>query len=205
ITFCLLASAVASNANLIVNGSFENPNLGGGWALYNNIPGWSAVGAYPIEIGAGGVYGDSGYDQQQVMEQDTTGNAMVDQILATPGGSYNLSFLYADRLSVAPPSATFDVYWNGNLVQSFSPTSTVMSLYTTTVTALANNTLEFRGTGIQDSYGAIIDNVQLNAPVPDGGLTAALLGMGLSSLGWARRAFKGYKIPVGFYGLSSCS
>ena len=144
------------------------------------------MGDIPIEIGAGSIYGVTGYDGQQVMEMDSTGNATVDQILAIPGGSFELSFLYAQRAGVNPISGSFEVYWNGSLVGSFDPTSTAMSLYSTTVSALDNNTLEFRGTGIQDSYGAIIDNVQLNA-VPDGGYTLALLGLALVGVGGLRR------------------
>ncbi len=179
-----------ASANLIVNGSFENPNLGSGWSTYASIPGWTSVGAYQIEIGLGGVYGVTGYDGRQVMELDSYGNVLVDQILAIPGGNYTLSFLYADRSGTAPASATFDVYWNNVLVSSFSPTSTVMSLFSTTVAALPSNTLEFRGTGTQDSYGAIIDNVQLNAvPEPTTMIAGALLLLpfGVSTLRMLRK------------------
>jgi hypothetical protein len=67
-----------------------------------------------------------------------------------------------------------------------------MSLYSTTVTALASNTLEFRGTGAADSLGGIIDNVELTAgtqsnTIPDGGTTAVLLGCALSGLAYFRR------------------
>jgi hypothetical protein len=166
-----------ASANLIVNGSFENPIAGGqGWGLFTSIPGWSAVGTYPIEIGLASVYGVTGQDGNQVLEMDSTGNSLVDQIVATPGGSYTLSFLYADRAGVATSSATFDVYWNGGLVANIFPVSTVMSPYSATLVALANNTLEFRGTGTQDSYGGILDNVQLTAvPEPTTMIAGALL------------------------------
>jgi hypothetical protein len=62
-----------------------------------------------------------------------------------------------------------------------------MLLYSTTVTASAgNNTISLVGTGIQDTYGAIVDDVQLNG-VPDGGMTVALLGCALAGLGALRR------------------
>jgi RTX toxin RtxA len=177
----LFLAAAAANANLIQNGSFENPNLGGGWNLFSSIPGWTAVGAYPIEIGAAGIYGVTGQDGLQVMELDSTGNAMVQQIVASAAGSYQLSFRFAQRAGVPPSSGSFNVYWNGNLIQSFAPSSSVMSLYSTTVSVLANNTLEFRGTGTQDSLGALVDNVVLDS-VPDGGITATLLGAAMLAM-----------------------
>jgi large repetitive protein len=174
---CALAVSQAS-ANLIVNGSFEQPTQfsPGGWALYSSIPGWTSVGQYPIEIGSGATYGVTGYDQKNVMEMDSTGNAMVQQVLGAAGGSYQLSFLYAQRVGVSPASGSFDVYWNNSLVGSFAPNSTAMTLYSTTVSGTAMNTLEFVGTGIQDSYGALVDNVSLEVvPEPTTMIAGALL------------------------------
>jgi len=89
---CCISQA---NAIPIVNGSFEDPLLGTGqWGLYWSIPGWTATGNRQIEIGRGTVYGVTGYDGNNVMELDSTGNAIVSQIVATAGGSYTLSFLY---------------------------------------------------------------------------------------------------------------
>ena len=189
LTLTLLAASVA-NANLIVNGSFENhdPFQNGTWGLFNagQVPGWNPVAGFPqIEIGTGGTYGVTGFDGQDVMELDSTANVTVDQIVGTPGGSYTMSFLYAQRAGVDPSSCTFNVYWNNVLVTSISPTSTAMSLYSTTVTGLANNTLEFVGTGTSDSYGGLVDDVQLNAvPEPT---TMALIGLGGLSLLLFRR------------------
>jgi len=186
----LLCIAGTASANLIVNGSFENPNVtaGQGWGLFPSITGWTATGASPIEIGAGGLYGVTGYDGLQVMEMDSTGNAMVQQVVGA-SGALNLSFLYAQRAGVSTSSGSFEVFWNTVLVASFAPTSTAMTLYSTTVFGNGgNNALAFVGTGAPDSLGAILDNVKLQ--VPDGGLTAMLLGMGVLGLGWVRRIVK---------------
>jgi len=185
-----LVGAMTAQANLIVNGSFEVPDLGSGWGLYSTISGWTTPeGGYPIEIGAGSVYGVTGYDGDQVMEMDSTGNVIVDQIMASTVGSYTLSFLYAQRAGVSPSSGSFDVSWNGSLINSFAPNSTAMALYSTTVNVLAgNNILELRGTGAQDTYGALVDNFKLeNKHVPDGGTTLALLGVGVLGLAALRR------------------
>lgn len=186
----LLGSANVSNANSIINGSFETPDcdvLGacsaGTWGLFETIPGWtSPVGL--IEIGEAFLYGISGHDGDQVLELDSTGNATVAQVVAGPG-VFQLSFLYADRAGGL--NETFDVYWNSVLLGSFAPGSTAMSLYSTTVIAVAGtNELAFVSTGVSDSLGALIDDVQLNQ-VPDGGLTAMLLGVGMFGLARLRR------------------
>ena len=185
----LLAAGTASAAQFIVNGSFESPYESGSYGLPTSILGWTAVGSYPIEVGAATLYGIAGYDGLQVMELDSTGNADVEQIVATSAGTYQLSFLYAQRLGTSVSSCTFDLSWNGNVVH-LSPTSTTMALYSATVTAVGgNNYLHFIGTGTQDSLGALIDKVELNS-VPDGGLTAMLLGLGLLGLGSVRRMIK---------------
>jgi hypothetical protein len=187
VTGSLLCSAAVSNANLIVNGSFETPDQGTGWNAYASISGWTAVGVYGIEIGDAGNYGGiTGYDGHQVMELDSYGNVVVDQTIPAFSGSLELSFLYAERGGVPATSTTFDVYWNSALVGHFAPTDTAMALFSTSVTSGAINTLEFVGTGTEDSLGALIDNVQLNG-VPDGGTTVTLFGLALTGLGLMRR------------------
>lgn len=170
----LAATMAVANANIVVNGSFEqhdafqsNPQ----WSYFygtsgNQVTGWSSTStSIPLEVGRASVYGVSGQAGLDVMELDSTANVGATQILATPGGLLNFSFLYAAR-SGQVATSTFSVYWNGNLVTSFAPNSTVMTQYSAQLTALASNTLEFRGTGSSDSYGALIDDVNLT-PVPE--------------------------------------
>ena len=181
---CLLCFAGTLEAGPIVNGSFEDPGLSGGWKTYWSIPGWTATG-FQIEIGAGSIYGVTGYDGAQVLELDSYGNAAVAQAVTTPGGVYALTFLYGMRAGTSPGTNTFEVYWNSTLITSITPSATAMSLFSAQVVAVGGDTLSFVGTGTKDTYGGIIDNVQLNA-VPDGGMTLSLLGMGLAGLGWLR-------------------
>jgi hypothetical protein len=190
----LLGSAATSDANSIINGSFELPDCdvagacsSGSWGLFESIPGWtSPVGV--IEIGEFSLYGVTGQHGDQVLELDSTGNATVAQVVAGPG-VFQLSFLYADRNNAL--TETFDVYWNNALLASFNPAanppSGVMQLFNTQVIAVAgNNELAFVSTGAGDSLGALIDDVQLNQ-VPDGGATALLLGVGVLGLARIRR------------------
>jgi hypothetical protein len=125
------------------------------------------------------------------MELDSTVNVAVDQNLVTAGGTYQLSFLYALRSGVDPASGTMQVYWDNNLVASLSPTSSAMTLYTTSVTATGSDILQFDGTGISDSYGAILDNVSLT-PVPEATTMIAgallLLPLGVSTFRILRKS-----------------
>jgi len=191
----LLGTMSISHAamNLIVNGSFEDPIVfgPGGWDLYDSIPGWTPMNGKKIEVGYGGVYGVSGYVGNNVMELDSNGNVIVDQIVGTAGGSYEFSFLYALRSGRTPADCAFEVYWNGTLLTSIAPTSTAMTLFSTTVTGALVNTLEFRGTGTESTYGALIDDVQLFAAVPEPSTIVAgallLLPFGASTIKILRR------------------
>jgi len=172
-----VATVATAHANLIVNGSFEDVTLPSqNWGLFSAINGWTLGSGSPdFEIGLGSVYGVTGYVGNNVMEMDSTGNVTVDQSVGTTG-NYTLSLLYAQRSGVSPTSGSFEIWWNGSLVASLSPTSTAMTLYSTTVAGLASNTLELRGTGTQDQYGAIVDDVQLAAvPEPSTCVAGALL------------------------------
>lgn len=195
----LIGSAAISHAGPIVNGGFEDPfcdgtstsvcQPGDSWGLFSSIPGWVAV-VGDIEIGDGDLYGVTGFEGNQVLELDANSNSVVGQLIAGPG-TFVLSFLYADRDIPGTNIETFDVYWNSVLVASVvplaNPPNGAMQLFTAIVTANAGvNSIGFVGTGTSDSLGALIDDVQLNS-VPDGGLTALLLGVGVFGLRLMRR------------------
>lgn len=88
-----LALCGISNANLVVNGGFEDPATSS-WGLFSTIPGWTSEGPQ-IEIGRGTVYEVTGFEALNVMELDSTANATVSQTLNLAAGQYDLSFLYA--------------------------------------------------------------------------------------------------------------
>jgi hypothetical protein len=191
----LVGSATIAQAGPIVNGGFEDPDCGvagncthGQYTLQAAILGWTSS-VDLIEVGEATLYGITGYEGDQVLELDANNNATVAQIVAGPG-AFMLQFLYADRADGAE-SSTFEVYWNNVLLTALAPANNgggaAMSLFSAPVIALGGpNTLTFVGTGPSNSYGALIDDVQLNA-VPDGGLTALLLGVGVVGLRFVRR------------------
>ncbi len=181
--------AATANANLIINGSFEDPDVGTSWGLFTSIPGWTSSGPQ-IEIGHANVYGVTNNDLDQVMEMDSTGNAIVQQILGTStGSSYDLSFGVAMRVGRVPTDCTVEVWWNGGLLTSIDPNSTVMAYYSFTVFGgVSGSTLEFRGAGNSNSYGGLVDKVVLEASSPQSvpePFTMALMG-GAAVAGYRR-------------------
>jgi YD repeat-containing protein len=78
------------------------------------------------------------------------------------GEALQLKFDHANRTTSG--SGSFEVYWNGTLVQTITSTGTTMTAETLNLVAIAgNNTLRFKGTGTADGTGASLDNVRLYA------------------------------------------
>jgi YD repeat-containing protein len=97
----------------------------------------------------------------------STGNMDVSQTVQnlTAGQSMQLKFDYANR--TAATSGSFQVLWNGVVIDTVTDGTVAMKPRTYTVTAIAgDNVIGFRGTGTVDDVGASIDNVQLYATQP---------------------------------------
>ncbi len=162
-------AAVAPFASAgVVNGSFESPGYGGGWGGSSTdgvAGGWYAeVGN--LEIGAGSVYGTTGYTGVQVLELDATGNAKVSQNLTTAVGNNVITFDIAARDGVDSSSTGVDVLWNDVVVGSYNPSSTNFTSFSVVVTGTGSDKLSFLGTGTSDSFGSLLDNVEVQA-VPE--------------------------------------
>ena len=75
---------------------------------------------------------------------------------------FTLSFQYAARAGVALVSCEANVLWNDVIVYSIVPTDYDVHTYTINLTAIVGqNSLQFEGAGVSDSYGLGIDNVRL--------------------------------------------
>ncbi len=189
----LLSISPATQANLITNGSFENPAVAPGtWITSFGIPGW-VNGPYGVEV-RNNVAG-SAYDGNNFVELDTYANSWIEQTVATTiGKQYNLQFWYSPRQYVAADSNGIDVLLNGLLINSITAASNAWSDWmlkdlTFTATSLAT-TIRFAASGTSDSFGGSLDNVSLTEntdaranAVPEPGtfalLAAAVLGWGL--------------------------
>lgn len=197
----VLSCAAASNANLIVNGSFEDSDVDNGqwqWFTANNVNGWDGS---PIEIWDN--YDNFGsYDGEQHAELNAHGNEgqmfSIFQTFSTVAGyTYDVSFAYAARTindeqfnySIDNGNATIDsVLFNNDLVQEWT-------LFETSFVAnSAQSTITF--TAITPSTGTLgnfLDDVtvltseelvpaEVSAPA-----TVVLMLSGLFGLMFARR------------------
>ena len=185
-----LMSLTYANADLITNGSFEDPALSwGSWnASYPSIPGWIATfGTIEIQNHAAG----TPFDGNQLVELDSWGNSGMRQDISTVAGhAYDLSFAYSPRPGVAAASNIIDVYFEGVLLASLTGTGgsdtdwTVYHYFVTATDALS--TIEFRAGGVSDSLGGYLDAVHftgVSVPEPS---TLLLLGSALAGLGFWR-------------------
>ena len=163
--------AGASAANLITNGSFEQPDIAtGSFAVFANglVPGWThepaphAVSSSGLEIQdhAAGAPDPSAGDQ--FTELDSNGPSNIYQDVATnPGSTYRLSFLYSARPGTAADQNHFRA--------SAGPESAEIGpLTSTSVNVWVAHTLDFVATGTSSRI-AFLD---LGPEEPSGGLGA---------------------------------
>lgn len=189
----LLFSALPANADLIVNGGFEDPELRyNTWDLFDTIPGWGLmdeIGQIEIQNNVAG----SPYEGRQFVELDSTEPSTIYQWVNTVAGqNYVLSFAFAARPGTSIPNDNvMSVSWGGAEIFSmaapdFTPNWTVFTLHVTADSAITRLTFGDLSPNSQNSYGVYLDAVSLVTKVPEPG-TLGLLGLGLVGLGLVRR------------------
>lgn len=206
-----LAGAMIAQANLIVNGSFEDGNFyptdtslgwysGNGWtAVCDNstlIDGWTVEGRIDWHdiTGAFELKSKDGVGGQRAVDLTPSAGSAIWQSFATVIGQY-----YTLSFTVASPSlfywdnfeSTVTVNLAGSYTQPGQPqTNYVPTLITTGFTATdTTTTLKFSGSNQGNQWWSpVIDDVSVTATtVPDGGTTIALLGAAMLGLAGLRR------------------
>lgn len=185
----LLFAANMANANIVVNGSFEDTNQpSGSWAIYNEINGWVAAdGDAGIEV-RNNVQGTAS-DGVNFVELDSRSNSAMAQTLDTVAGQmYEILFDYSPRINQPESTNGIEAYWNDEYLGFAADQGGSINLWTTysvLVTALGQDQLIFAAIGTSDSFGGNIDNVRVNAvPVP---AALPLMASALGMFGVARR------------------
>ena len=182
----------SAQANVIVNGGFEAPNIAPGtFSVFAAIPGWTLVAGHSIEI-QDHIAG-SPFEGDQFVELDSFDNSSMQQLVPTTAlQPYTLSFAYSPRPGVAAASNGISVFFNGGLVTALATSGiglpdTAWTVYSfTVVPTTATSSLVFSATGVSDQLGGYIDDVRLvAAPEP---VTLSLLALGLA--GVAARRFR---------------
>lgn len=174
-----ISGPVNDDLDLIINGSFEDGfDLNGRrWNVFSDILGWNAdleASDAPIEIQREIVLQPS--DGQHYLELDShdfrgysESNAHIYQDVDTEEGqAYRLVFDYSPRVRGNAETNKVEVYFEGEKVGEF--TGDERGWQTKEILVIANSVdvsrLEFRGSGTEDTYGALIDNVKLEVINP---------------------------------------
>lgn len=166
----LVAPAFTNNAfaiptELVVNGSFEDPDCG--FCVESSILGWSSTNLIEIRDNIIGTASDG----DQFVELDVHENSAMFQTLDTiDGENYILSFDYSPRINKPASTNIIEVYWDGDLVDSLTEQGSAVNVwdtYTYIVEASGSSTvLEFRAAGADDSFGGNIDAVSVIHELP---------------------------------------
>ena len=154
--------------NLIVNGSFENPQLiHGSWAVFTKINGWTTIAGPGIEIQnnvAGGPV-----DGTQFVELDSHANSMLEQTIPTnPQRNYCLKFAYSPRPGVGLESEGVRVWLNKKVVKVVNrsgvdiPDTQWQDVYVHWISpSLTFASLWFEAQGKSDGSGGYVDAVEM--------------------------------------------
>jgi Ca2+-binding RTX toxin-like protein/carbon monoxide dehydrogenase subunit G len=154
--------------NLLVNGSFEANLIGAGsWAPTATLTGWTAASGdfetWNHLTVSGQTYTASDGVQSIELDSGMGLDRFYQDVQTVSGAQYTLSFDAAMRAGTPSSTGTIQVFWNGNLIDSFDPTSTSWATHSYTVTGDGgSDRLTFSEVAADnDSLGGLIDNVRL--------------------------------------------
>lgn len=187
-----LFSVPAQATTIVQNGSFEEFETtqlnGGGWNVYNSIPGWTTVSGAGIEVQTNPTLDTiDAQDGRAYVELDSNNNSLMSQIVSLDIGSYLLKFFYSPRNATTGDNGIdYSIAgMTGGISGPSADPLTAVGFWTEIsalfrVTTAGNYALNFEATGTSNSLGGFVDNVSIAAvPVPAAGflLFGALGGL----------------------------
>ena len=156
--------------NVIVNGSFESPQIHG-WSVFRRIKGWRTVSGPGIEIQADKVAGTPFHGLQHA-ELDSDANSVIEQMVLTqPLNDYCLVFAYSPRPDVGLESEGLRVWVNKKAVHEIKRSGLDLSdthwevvfVRIKTTASRKPTSLRFEPLGKSDSMGVYLDGVEMYA------------------------------------------
>lgn len=181
--------SIAFAGNIVVNGSFESPDIGNTWFVtvdsgQTTLTGWS-VGQNSIDIvsnlGGHGGAPDWAIDGNQSVDlAGTPGPGSISQILATVSNeTYTLSFAVSSNGQ--QHANGIQVFWDNNLLDTISsPLPATWDIHTYNVTASTSSTPLGFSTPIAGNNGPLLDAVSVTA-IPELS-TLILLCIGIAGM-----------------------
>jgi len=160
-----LLKGAGTGPNLIVNGDFSQGvwSEGGSWGdISTSVSGWTVSGG-PLERVHNGYLGATSPTGGNMVDLDASpGDITLTQTVGglTVGETYHLSFDIGE--AAGPYNAKLEVYWNGTLVGTYTPsTGALQSIDLAVVATGAANTVTFKEIGTPDYSGTFLANVSL--------------------------------------------
>jgi hypothetical protein len=188
------ASSTPVQANLIVNGSFENPAIApNSFITPVSIPGWT--GSPVLEIQSNSVLGAGNVAQDGVQYAELnpfTPSALSQDISGLQvGGQYLLTFYYSARPGTGANTAMATFEGNAAIPLAAGPVNQITWMQFSQLVTITDSTstLTFQGLTPDGSVGNLIDNVSLVqvSAIPEPATLAVFGLMAVGAFGARRR------------------